>query len=202
MVALASLGACSSSEPTPPVHSPSPFFSSGSGGGTASTATGTSGATATGANGDTGSSGGGPGGGHVETGPTGSGGGARGSVRVRISGDLHVEKHLTELVTGTYAPAGGVFAVVWTAGGTDPSTVSLGGLSFVGTRASANTLTLTITVPAASGGFATFVSMNGECRISITRATSTSVDGSFRCANLESATGVVVAATATFSASG
>jgi hypothetical protein len=194
VLALAALAGCSASDPPPPIHSPSPFFGSGPSG--ASSGTGAvSGAT-------TASGGGGPSGGYVQTGPTGSGDGPHGALAVRVTGDIQVTRRLTQIVSASYAPPGGAVAIVWTAGGTDPSTASLGGLSFVGARATAPTLALTLTVPSSSAGFETFVSIDGECRVTITRATASAIAGSFRCSALTSATGVAVDATATFTAAG
>jgi hypothetical protein len=205
VVALAALGACSSDDAPPPVHPPSPFFSSSGPTGatlqTGTTSTGPSGTTAAG----------GPTGGHTVTGSTGGDGGgdnggggkiSHGTLSVDVTGGIQVSRTLRELVTASYAPPGGAIAIVWTAGGTDPSTVSIGGLSFVGSHDTATTLTITMTVPSSRTGFDTFVSLGGECRITLTRASSSAVAGSFRCSNLKSASGVTVSATATFSASG
>jgi len=195
VLALAALAGCSASDPAPPIHSPSPFFGSGPTGASSGTGAASGATTASGG-------GGGPNGGHVQTGPTGSGDGPHGTLAVRVTGDIHVTRRLTQIVSASYAPPGGAIAIVWTAGGTDPSTASLGGLSFVGARATAPTLALTLTVPSSSAGFETFVSIDGECRVTITRATASAIAGSFRCSSLTSATGVAVDATATFTAAG
>jgi hypothetical protein len=188
VLALAALAGCSASDPAPPIHSPSPFFGSGPTGASSSTGAAT---------GPTASSGG-----HEQTGPTGSGDGPHGTLAVRVTGDIHVTRRMTQIVSASYAPPGGAIAIVWTAGGTDPSTASLGGLSFVWARATAPTLALTLTVPSSSAGFETFVSIDGECHVTITRATGSAIAGSFRCSSLTSATGVAVDATATFTAAG
>jgi hypothetical protein len=204
IVTLSLLAACSSDEPPPPVHSPTPFFSSPGPTG-ATSQSGPTGLTSTsGPSGTTG--GGGPTGGQPGTGSTGrqgvGGNGRRGTLSVHVSGGIQVSRTLRDLVTATYSPPGGAIAIVWTAGGTDPSTVSIGGLSFVGSRPTATTLTMTMTVPSSSTGFETFVSLAGECRITLARSSSSGAAGSFRCSNLKSTTGVTVNATGTFSASG
>jgi hypothetical protein len=185
-----SLSACSSEPPRAPA-SPTPFFTTGpsdpplpTGGATGSTA----------ATGPTGS---------FATSSPGSGAGAitRGEVTLRMTGDVRVNATLRELVSTVYTPPPGGIALVWTAGGTDPSTLGIGGSSFVGTRATGTALQLTLTV-ATGSGFETFVSFEGECDVTIGEASARRIDGSFRCASLTSSSGVVVDVAATFSASG
>ena len=98
-------------------------------------------------------------------------------------GDLRGSKALTTLVTAAYAPPPGVLAIVWAAGGADASNVGLGGLSFTGTKPTSATLTLTVTVQV-KANIATFVSSNGECRVTIGGATAKQVSGTFNCSNL------------------
>jgi hypothetical protein len=202
IVVVLTLGAACSSEPETPPPSPTPFFTTGPTDETASTgATGfPTGATATGpvppgASGTTGS---------LPTSSPGSGTGNLngGSLSIRTSGDIRANKTLRQMISTVYeAPPGGM-ALVWTAGGTDPSTVGFGGLSFIGTEPTSNTLIVTITVPTRDGGFETFTSQNGECTVSITTATADSLRGGFRCAGLAASSGATVGVAGTFQASG
>jgi hypothetical protein len=187
LLGSAAPAACSG-DPAPPVRSPSPFF-----GPTGATDVGVTGGGTTGAGAS------GPAGGTRATGTTGSL--SRGSISLRVSGDIRLERTLRELVSAVYSPPPGGVALVWTAGGTDPSTVGLGGASFVGSHPTAPALTLTITVPSPRGGFETFTSLGGECTVTLDRATASAISGSFRCDDLGSATGATVGVTATFSAS-
>jgi hypothetical protein len=185
-----SLSACSNQPPQTPA-SPTPFFTTGPSGPPLPTGD-TTGSTAM-------------------TGPTGSfptsspasvaGAITRGEVMLRMTGDVRVTTTLRELVSTVYTPPPGGIALVWTAGGTDPSTLGIGGSSFVGTQVTGTALQLTLTV-ATGSGFETFVSFEGECDVTIGEASARRIDGSIRCASLTSSNGVVVDVAATFSASG
>lgn len=179
-----SLSACSS-EPPQTLASPTPFFTTGPSGPplpTGETIGGT---------------------GSLPTSSPGSGIGTitRGEVSFRVTGDVRATTTLRELVSTVYTPPPGGIALVWTADGTDPSTLGIGGSSFVGTQATGTALQLTLTV-ATGSGFETFVSFEGECDVTIGEASARRIDGSFRCAALTSSSGVVVDVAATFSASG
>jgi hypothetical protein len=187
LLALVALAACSDA-PADPIASPSSAFG-------ADAPTAASGATATGpaASGPSGP-------------PTTSPGPANGSltsgrVTYRISGDLEDHGTLATLVTATYAPSPGGFAIVWQAGGTDPSVIGLGGGSFVGTRSTAPSLSLSLTV-LTTGGLASFLSIDGECDVSIDVAAEDELSGGFTCSDLTAATGEIVDVTASFSATG
>lgn len=203
VIALVALGPACSSEPDTAPRSPSPFFTSGSSG--ASDITG-----GAGLSGGTGPTGTGPpptstgGVGALPTASPGAGTGnlTRGTLTFRVSGDLRASETLRTMISTVYAPPPGGMALVWTAGGTDPATVGFGGLSFVGTRPTDPTLTLTLTAPSRDAGFETFTSFDRECDVTIGTATPTAIRGSFRCDDLASSSGVVIDATGTFSASG
>ena len=204
-IVVATLGAaCSSGAETPP-PSPSPFFTSGPSDANAPSGSRT---------GETGS----------RSGPTGTGpeppaGGAtgalptsspasatgnlnRGSLTIRTNGDIRTNATLRQMISTVYdAPPGGM-ALVWTAGGADPSTVGFGGLSFTGTTRTSNTLILTLTVPTREGGFETFTSQDGECTVTIPTATANALQGSFRCAGLTASSGVTIGVAGSFQASG
>lgn len=124
-----------------------------------------------------------------------------GSVSFQTSGDLEVDRTLPVLVSAVYTPAPGGFALVWTAGGTDATVVGMGGGSFVGTRPTSPVLTLTLTVQTADG-IASFLSVDGECDVTIDVALEREIAGSFRCSDLPSNAGDVVAVSATFEAEG
>jgi len=174
----ATLSACSKDEPAPVVQPTSAFQPTGSTGGSGPRATGSSGPV-----------------GETVTGPTGfdqlptttKGAGIgnlkSGQAAFNVTGDLRGSKALTTLVTAAYAPPPGVLAIVWAAGGADASNVGLGGLSFTGTKPTSATLTLTVTVQV-KANIATFVSSNGECRVTIGGATAKQVSGTFNCSNL------------------
>lgn len=187
LVALVALAACSEA-PIAPTASPSSAFG-------AETPTGPSGAATTGpaASGSTGLPTTSPG---IATGTLTSG-----EVTYRVSGDLEVHGTLSTLVTAAYAPPPGGFAIVWQAGGTDPSVIGLGGGSFVGTRPTAPSLSLSLTAVTAEG-LASFLSMNGECDVSIDVATEDELSGGFTCSGLTAATGETVDVSASFSATG
>jgi hypothetical protein len=124
-----------------------------------------------------------------------------GNVELTTSGDLEVERTLPTLVSAVYAAPPGGFALVWTAGGTDATIVGIGGASFVGTRPTSPELTLTLTVQTADG-IASFLSMDGECDVTIDEALEREIAGSFRCDDLPSDDGDVVSGAATFEAEG
>jgi hypothetical protein len=154
----------------------------------------------TGATGPTGS---GPGGGGLPTTSPGAATGnlTDGSVELRTTGDLEVERTLPVLVSAVYSAPPGGFALVWTAGGTDATIVGIGGASFVGTRPTSPEMTLTLTVQTADG-IASFLSIDGECDVTIDVALEREVAGSFRCDDLASDAGDVVDVAATFEAEG
>ena len=151
--------ACSEDEPAPLVEPSSAFQPTGSTGNTA----------AIGSSGATGQTGGLP----TVSLPT-TAGAATGTVRngqaaFALTGDIRTSKALANLVSPVYASPPGGMALVWTAGGTDPSTVGIGGLSFAGTQPTSPTLSLTITVQD-ENAITTFISSAGECRITIGQA--------------------------------
>ena len=196
-IAGVALSACSSSDDEPPPL-PSSFVSSATPtptGGTGATAA--SGPTSTGATGPTGITG------VFPTGPTSGATGNldRGIASFRMTGDVRADRTLRQLISAVYSPPPGGIALVWTAGGTDPSTFGIGGLSFVGTQDTRTALTLQLTVPSGDGGFETFVSFEGECSVTMSEASIDRVSGSFRCTGLRSGS-VTADATGTFSASG
>jgi hypothetical protein len=145
----------------------------------------------------------------IPTGPTGqpsgplNGDGAlsTGRAAVDVTGDVDASKTLPTLFAGSFAPPPGGMAVVWVAGGTDATTLGLGGLSFTGTQPTAPTLSLTLTVQAGEG-IVSFVSTAGECSITIGRATASAMSGAFVCSNLSSPDGRVVDASGSFAARG
>jgi hypothetical protein len=202
VLATTVLAGCSA-EPERPPALPSSFFSSTPG------PTGATGATGTGPSGSSHGASGTPG--ALPTGPTGSTGStgadpgnlSHGVLSIRVTGDLRAQNTLRELISAEYSPPpNGTLALVWTAGGIDPTTVGIGGLSFVGTQPTALTLTMTITVQSADGGFETFVSSGGECRVTLAPPSASQISGSFRCSSLRSSSGVTVDVAATFAASG
>ncbi len=122
-----------------------------------------------------------------------------GSVSLRLSGDLAFERTLDQLVSTVYQPPPGALVLVWTAGGTNATTLGIGGASFTGTRPTSASLTFNAVVQT-SGEIATFSSTNGECQITIDEATETRIAGSYRCPDLSSGTGEVVHAEGSFQA--
>jgi hypothetical protein len=160
------------------------------------------GVTAPGGTGPSGPTGGGPTW-TLPTPPSGAGAGtlSRGELTLQLSGDVELETTITELISGVYAPPPGGMAVVWTAGGTDATTVGIGGASFTGTRRTAVELSLTIAAQT-SDGIASFLSNAGECTVRIDVATPSELAGSFACRDLEDPTGVVVDASGSFRATG
>ena len=189
LVPLLLLPACSEDEPPPVVEPTSAFQPTGSTGSTA--ATGATAGTTTGATGNL---------------PTTTAGAATGNVSsgqaaFSVKGDIRTSKVLTNLVSSVYAPPPGGMALVWTAGGTDPTTVGLGGLSFTGTQPTSPSLSLTITVQDKSE-ITTFISSAGECTITIGLASADQVSGAFTCKDLTGGSNVVVDVTGSFDAQG
>src|SRR3990172_1816881 len=101
----------------------------------------------------------------------------------RGRGEVRGRKTMTNLVAGVYAAPPGGMAVVWTAGGTDATTLGLGGLSFTGTRPTAPTLSLTLTVQT-NAAISSFVSTAGECSMTIGLASANQLSGGFTCSDL------------------
>ena len=179
----AATAACSEDEPPPVIQPTSAFQPTGS--------TGASGPTSTGSTGPTGETTTGPTGvDQVPTTTKGAGKLRSGQAAFRVTGDLRGSKALSTLVTGAYSPPPGVMAIVWAAGGADTSNAGLGGLSFTGTKPTSATLTLTVTVQV-KANIATFISSNGECRVTIGGATADRVSGSFDCTNLSDGSNTV-----------
>jgi hypothetical protein len=184
-VALAS--ACSEDEP-PSVVEPSSAFGE----------TGTTGSTgATGAL--TGATGQPPSPPPLPTGSTGEV--SDGAAALSVSGDIVTSKALGDLVSSVYGPPPGGMALVWTAGGTDATTIGLGGLSFTGSQRTSTTLSLTLTVDA-DDDIASFQSMDGECSITIGAAGANQISGTFTCTDLEGDRGQVIDVTGSFDARG
>jgi hypothetical protein len=84
-----------------------------------------------------------------------------GHAAVTVSGTVRVSRTMTNLVAGVYAAPPGGMAVVWTAGGTDATTLGLGGLTFTGSRKTALTLSLTLTVQT-NAGISSLVDASGS----------------------------------------
>ncbi len=122
-----------------------------------------------------------------------------GSLDLSMRGDVVLQTRLTRLLTGVVAPPPSGFAVVFGGRGTDPTTVGLGGVAFVGSQPTATTLVLTIVAPA-PGGFSTWVSTEGECDVRISVAEPTHIAGSFTCDGLVSGTGEVAEISGSFEA--
>jgi hypothetical protein len=124
-----------------------------------------------------------------------------GEARFELSGDVSLRKTLPVLVTGVFSAPPGALAIVWTAGGTDASTIGIGGASFMGTRPTSATLTLSLT--AQSGGdIWSFLSMDGECQITIGVARPALLSGELRCSGLVSDAGEAVDVAGSFRAAG
>jgi hypothetical protein len=184
LVALALMaGTCSEPEDLP-LPSPSSALPSE----TAPVVTGPSPTGTTGATGSSGASAPGPGAGEL----------TRGRITMQISGEVEAEATLDQLISAVYSPPPGSLAIVW-ASGTDANVVGLGGDSFVGSRPTSPTLTLTITAQT-GGDIASFVSVDGECEVSILVAERDRVFGSFTCAGLTSSAGRVADVSASFEA--
>jgi hypothetical protein len=130
----------------------------------------------------------------------GTGNISSGQVTFTVSGDIHAQTTLTELISAVYSPPPGGMALVWTAGGSDPETVGLGGLSFVGTRPTSPTLILSLV--AIGNTSASFTSTDGECTVTVDTALPTNIAGSFVCKGLKTTSGAVVDVSGTFRAGG
>lgn len=192
LVFAAALGSCSNDGPAPVVEPTSAFRPTGSNGPEAPT-----GSTSTVSSGPTGATAG------IPTGAPAGGGPGRlekGQAAFRVTGDVKTSAALSNLVSAAYAPPPGVLAIVWAAGGADPSNFGLGGLSFTGTKPTSPTLTLTLTVQA-KGAIATFVSSAGECSVTIGQASADRLSGAFTCSNLSDGS-TVVDLTGSFNAQG
>ncbi len=192
---VAALGTACDDEPAPPPASPTSALPSAT-----SAPTGPTGRTGpSGASGPTG----------VASGPTGalpspgSGDGtlSTGRVDLQISGDVRLDATLTNLLSGVVSPPPGGFAVVWTAGGMDATTVGIGGGATVGTHPTSPSLVLSLVAPSA-GGLHSWTSTEGECEVTIATAAAARLTGSFTCRDLASTDGAVVDVSATFQATG
>jgi hypothetical protein len=194
LVVVAVIGAaCSGEEGTRDLPTPSSAFPSES---TGATGIGSSGATG-GESGQTS----GPSGLPTTSPALATGNLTDGELRYELTGAIQLSKTLPVLVTAVYSPPPGGLAIVWTAGGTDASTVGIGGTSFVGTRPTAPTLSLSITAQSADGLW-TFLSLDGECDVTIDVAEPGVLAGGFRCAELVSDEGLAVGVSASFEAEG
>ena len=139
----------------------------------------------------------------IEIPPTGATGGnvAAGQAALSVTGDVQASKAIGNLVSSVYAPPPGGMALVWTAGGTDATTLGLGGLSFTGSQRTSPTLSLTLTVQNGND-IASFRSSAGECSITIGAAETNQIAGTFTCTDLLGDGGQVVDATGSFNAQG
>ena len=192
-VSLLLLPACSEDEPPPLVEPTSAFEPTGPTGSTGSTAA-------------TGSTGTGETGGTIDDLPTTTPGSATGNISsgqaaFAVTGGIRTSKTLRNLVSTVYAPPPGGMALVWTAGGTDATTVGLGGVSFTGTQPTSPTLSLSITVQS-KNAITTFISAAGECRITIGLATADQISGAFGCTDLSGHSIELVDVTGSFNAQG
>lgn len=134
--------------------------------------------------------------------PTGSTGVvSEGAAALSVSGDIVASKAVGNLVSSVYAPPPGGMALVWTAGGTDATTIGLGGLSFTGSQRTSPTLSLTLSVQT-DEDIASFQSMDGECSITIGAAGANQISGTFTCTDLEGDGGQLIDATGSFNAQG
>jgi hypothetical protein len=134
--------------------------------------------------------------------PTGSTGEVSdGAAAISVSGDIVASKAIDNLVSSVYAPPPGGMALVWTAGGTDATTIGLGGLSFTGSQRTSPTLSLTLTVQN-DADIVSFQSMSGECSITIGAADANQISGTFTCTDLAGDGGQVIDATGSFNAQG
>lgn len=124
-----------------------------------------------------------------------------GSLDLSMRGDVVLQTQLTRLLTAVVAPPPSGFAVVFGGQGADPTTVGLGGVSFVGSQPTAPTLVLTIVAPA-PGGFSTWTSTEGECEVQISVSEPTRIVGTFTCEDLTSSAGEVVEVSGSFEATG
>jgi hypothetical protein len=193
LMAVVAFSACSDDEPGP-IASPSSQFAEETGAtGTVSGATGTTASTGTT----------GPTGGLPTTSPAaGTGNLTEGEVTFALSGDVRLTKTLGTLISAVYTPPPGGLAIVWAAGGLDATVVGIGGASFTGTRATAPTLTITITAQLPGGGLVSLLSIDGECTVTLDVAAADALSGSFACDDLVSSAGETVDAIGTFEATG
>ena len=187
LLPLALLNACSKDEPAPVVEPTSAFQPTGSTGATA--ATGPTAATGTTGNLQTTTAG-------AATGKVSSG-----QAAFTLTGDIRTSKALGNLVSTVYAPPPGGMALVWTAGGNDPTTVGLGGISFTGTQPTSPGLSLTITVQD-KGAITAFISSAGECTVTVGLASASQISGAFNCTALSAGPRATVDATGSFDAQG
>jgi hypothetical protein len=197
---LATLGTACDDEPAPPPFPSSAFPSPTS---AATGPTGPSGLTGlTGLTGGTGPT-------DTLSGPTGalpspstgSGTLTQGRATIRFTGDVQARATLTNLLTGVVSPPPGGFAVVWTAGGTNATTLGLGGGTAIGTQPTSPTLVLSLVAQTDAGVFS-WTSIEGECDVTIATATATRFAGSLTCDGLASGDDTVVDVSATFQATG
>ena len=131
----------------------------------------------------------------------GTGNLSQGEATFIVTGDVQANAVLPTLISSIYTTPPGGMSIVWTAGGTDASVLGIGGLSFVGSKPTAPTLILTFTTQT-DAGISTFVSMAGECTITIGVATADELAGAFTCADLSGSDGRVVDVTGSFAAQG
>lgn len=131
----------------------------------------------------------------------GTGNLSQGEATFILTGDVQANKVLPTLISSIYTTPPGGMSIVWTAGGTDASVLGIGGLSFVGSKPTAPTLILTFTTQT-DAAISTFVSMAGECTITIGVATPDQLAGAFTCADLSGSDGRVVDVTGSFAAHG
>ena len=190
-VPLLLLPACSEDEPPPVMEPTSAFQPTGSTGSTA----------ATGSAGTTGETGG-----TIDDLPTTTPGSATGNISTgqaafAVTGGIRTSKTLRNLVSTVYAPPPGGMALVWTAGGTDATTVGLGGVSFTGTQPTSPTLSLSITVQS-KDAITTLISAAGECSITIGLATADQISGAFSCRDLSDGSNEMIDVTGSFNAQG
>jgi hypothetical protein len=147
--------------------------------------------------------------GSVPTGPTGISTGstgdkgslAGGQAAVTTTGDVRASQAMTDLISSVYSAPPGGMALVWTAGGTNASTLGLGGLSFTGTQPTSPSLSLTLVVQTQDGIFS-FDSLAGECVVTIGVATQDRIAGAFTCSGLRADGGEIVGASGSFTAGG
>jgi len=192
---VGALGTSCDDEPAPPPF-PSSAFPSPTGTVTGATGgvsgvTGATGATGT-ASGPTGA---------LPSPGSGSGTLTEGRVSLQIAGDVALRATLTNLISGVVSPPPGGFALVWTAGGTDPTTVGIGGATTIGTQPTSSTLVLTIAAQSAAG-LHSWTSTAGECDVTTRAATTARFAGSFTCRDLVSTDGRTVDLSGTFQATG
>jgi hypothetical protein len=189
-------------EEDPSPASPTSAFPGGSPA-TGPTATNGSGAAGPTGSGPTGSSGSPTGASGLPTTSPGAGTGTltAGSIAFGTRGDVEADGTLTQLAVAVYTPPPGGLALVWTAGGADATTIGIGGTSFTGSRRTAPTLTLTITLQTPDA-VASFLSIDGECEVTIDRADEHALQGGFECTGLTGDDGTTVDVSATFEAAG